>query len=171
MAAKRVWSTVLIAIALAALAPSGVARADISVTACGTVVPAGETGVLSGNLTCTNAAPAVVIQKGAALDLGGFTLMVSGPGSGDDAIVCEDRKCTVESSATGGRIVASGLDSVIDHTVSGRGKVVLRDVEIEISPLDPRRLACAPLGPCSSMSDPAAFLGRGATASPDQPPS
>ena len=122
----------LIAISIASLVGGGAARADVSVTSCGTTVPAGETGVLVGDLSCS-IAPAIIIQKRAALDLSGYTLTVTGPGAGD-AIVCADGKCTIASSAAGGRLVASEVDSVVAHTLSGRGKVLLQNLDVDISP-------------------------------------
>ena len=122
-------------LATALLAVAAGARA-MPLTACPTVVPAGETAVLVSDLACNVVGPSVTLQKGATLDLSGFVLTLSGTDAG---IECADGKCTVRSSVPGGRIVAGGpgpvgFGAVLAHVKSGRGAIVVRDLDIDVSP-------------------------------------
>lgn len=87
----------------------------VDVAVCGQIVPSREIGVLTGNLTCTGGY-GVQLERGATLDLAGFTLDMSGDGPPlDVAVFCafangEHTKCRVTSSAGPGTI--SGDSSV-----------------------------------------------------------
>jgi hypothetical protein len=123
-------------LAVALLPLAGGAHAALTLTTCGTVVPPGETAALVSDLSCNMTGPSVTLQKSATLDLAGFTLTLSGTDAG---IVCADGKCTVRSTVAGGRIVAggpepTGFGAVIAHITSGRGKIVVSDLDIEVSP-------------------------------------
>ena len=128
----------LVPILAASLLLAG-AAGGVEVTACGETVPAGETGILQGDLVCSGNSGnvAITLESNATLDLNGFTL--TAPDEDGAAVFCSHRACTVVSRAatpgtlsgasTGGfGIYANGSDTptvrrvVIDN-------VVIRDVE------------------------------------------
>lgn len=99
--------------------------AEVSITACGQTVPAGETGVLASDLACGDdpATFAVAVGSGATLDLAGHTL------SGDTTGVrCTGRRCTVISSGAAGTILdmeTAGIAVPEDH-----GKLTVSNIAL-----------------------------------------
>jgi hypothetical protein len=91
------------------------------ITACGTTIPRGQTGVLSGDLAC-NGTPAVML-KGSRLDLAGHTITSSGVPA---AVQCDWPGCTVLGN--GGSIVAVTASRGI--LVTG-GKLRVDDITID----------------------------------------
>jgi len=89
----------------------------LQVTACGTVVPPGEVGVLGADLTCSGVEYAVYLSSHASLQMNGHKLLGADPT--DDGVGC-DASCTIEGpgeigdfeycvSTNGGTIVVRDL--------------------------------------------------------------
>lgn len=121
-------AVVLWGMALAAVTATP-AVAQLIVTQCGTVVPAGVPAVLGSDLDCSAAAEdeaAVHLSNGGRLDLRGHTLTAVDGGNGvrccaGDA-VC---RCSVTSSAPGGRIVGG------DYAVFARGNLTVTALALD----------------------------------------
>ena len=81
------------------------ARAALALdAACGLTVPAGQTVVLQADLTCASDPVAIVLDRDTTLDLNGFTLRATAAGAA--AVVCEDRSCSVVSSAAAPGVIS-----------------------------------------------------------------
>ena len=104
------------------------AWAQVSVTACGQTVGAGEQGVVDADLTCATGEGTfvVAVENGGSLDLAGHTLA-----GGRTGIRCT-RRCTVGSTGAPGTIkdtesgVGAGLAAVTDG-----GRVWLSNLSFE----------------------------------------
>ena len=97
--------------------------AALDITACGQTVPAGETGVLTGDVGCAlSDFVGVGLEEGATLELNGFRL-----GGGDNiGVHCRHRSCMISGPGTiyGGDWIAVVLEdgvrlAVNDVTISG----------------------------------------------------
>jgi hypothetical protein len=114
----------------------------VSITACGQVVPAGDTGVLQNDLDCSSEPPSwhIVLEKHAVLELAGHAIVAS---AGSDAIRCLGNRCTVHGpgDVSGGSIAISADRNVVAEHVTihdvgygigggPKGKLQLTDVHI-----------------------------------------
>jgi hypothetical protein len=103
------------------------AMADLIVTTCGTVVPAGVPAVLNADLDCSAAfedEAAIVLSNGGKLDLRGHTLTAAEGVNGVNCCALPGAcRCSVTSSAAGGRIVGG------DSGVFGIGNVTVSNIE------------------------------------------
>jgi hypothetical protein len=84
------------------------AGAELSVSTCGAVVPAGETATLTGDLDCGGASAGVTLGAGTTLAMNGFSIRHS-VGS---AIDCIDGACTVVGG-TGSEIADCTGDGIV----------------------------------------------------------
>ncbi len=114
---------------LAALLIAAPARAELIVTECGTVVPAGIAAALGADLDCSDVAEeesAVQLSNGGKIDLRGHTLVAAEEANGvrccSGDTVCH---CSVRSSVAGGRIVGG------KYAVFSRGNVTVSGVTLE----------------------------------------
>lgn len=138
--ATRQWGVVALAaacgLALAARDAAGQAAA-IGVTACGTLIPSGATGVLQADLECGDGA-GVVLHHRAILDLNGHR--ISGGATGVDAHGTTGERAvrlgrwTVRGPGTiaaARRTAGAGGDDGICIATVGRGILVVADVTLE----------------------------------------
>lgn len=120
--------------------------ADVVVATCGTIVPAGERGILQGDLDCS-AAPAaqaaVVLGNRASLALAGFTLTGAVDGTG---VRCS-RNCTVRGPGTitsapagVGELRAACVRALLDPGVTPRSQ------RVEVENLDLRGCGAGVVG-------------------------
>jgi hypothetical protein len=111
-----------IAVLLVSVAVSASAQ-TISITACGQTVPAGMTGVLANDLTCTaDETFGVAVERRGTLDLAGHTLS-----GGERGVRCADR-CAVVSTGGAGTISGSGYAGV--SVVARQSRVKLANLGI-----------------------------------------
>src|SRR5262245_54240361 len=112
--------------AFAAMLAAGSAGATVLVTACDTVVPPGETGMLTGDVTCAGAGVGVDLGSNATLDLAGHTLTLTGTAV---AVQCHPHRCTITGGGGGGTIRTEEV------AIDGQDtRVVIRDVTVDITP-------------------------------------
>jgi hypothetical protein len=103
------------------------AMADLIVTDCGTVVPAGIPAVLNADLDCSEAfedEAVITLSNGGKLDLQGHTLTAAEGVNGVNCCALAGAcRCSVTSSVAGGRIVGGGSG------VFGNGNVTVSNIE------------------------------------------
>lgn len=105
----------------------------VDVTTCGQVVAARGRAALVADLVCpASGGSAVILEKGASLDLAGHRLEISHDGSDVAAVSCS-AACSVTSSAAGGAIVGTGADvgDSIGILVANGGRGRVANVRIE----------------------------------------
>jgi len=111
----------LLFVATVLIAAGGIA-AGFDVTACDTTVPAGETGILQNDLSCSGAFVAVNLSEGATLDMQGHA--ISGAPLRDAAVSCNGGRCRVTGPGDiSGPVVAISI-------LRGRQRLTVSDVTI-----------------------------------------
>lgn len=123
---SRALVTALLSVTLLS-ATRAAAAVDVDVTTCGQVVPSGARGRLTADLDCTGQPGsgydgAVVLLRGARLDLAGFTLtvdqtrygVVCGEPCGDEPLALCKSACKITGS--GGSIVGAAVGIVAAST-------------------------------------------------------
>jgi hypothetical protein len=118
----RVILVALATITLAALP----AAAQVSITACGQTVPAGETGVLEMDLTCDGGSGTfgVAVENRGTLDMAGHTLA-----GGTTGVRCQSKRCAVTSLTGTGTI--QDMTSAAIAVVEDRGKLSVSNVDLD----------------------------------------
>jgi hypothetical protein len=113
---------------------AGTARGELTVDACGTTVPAGETGRLTADLACGGTAVGVTLEQGTTLRLDGFSIRDTAVAGID----CVAGACTVVG-APGSEIGPCAGHGIV---VSSAARVVRRGLVVS----DVRILGCTGSG-------------------------
>jgi hypothetical protein len=93
------------------------------------VIPAHQTGILVGDVSCSSAPTGIELGSGSILDLADHTLSLTGTSV---AVHCTTNRCTVRGGTTGGTI---RTDQV---AISGfNARISVRDVTVDIVPGGP----------------------------------
>lgn len=120
----------LAAVALSLLSSQAL---GVDVTTCGQVVAARGQAMLVADLVCpASGGPAVILEKGARLDLAGHRLEITHDGSEVAAVSCS-AACSVTSSAPGGAIVGTGpeVGDSVGVLIANGGQGRVANVRIE----------------------------------------
>jgi hypothetical protein len=99
----------------------------LDITACDQTVPAGEVGRLIANVTCTTELTGVALERGATLELNGFSL----GGGTNIGVACLERACTVVGPGTiDGNWM--GVSLLVDRVTLTISDVTIRNGKVAI---------------------------------------